>query len=164
MTKLRTPKTFAEAAALVGGQLGYAEAGKIAGRKARTIYEWANPDSDTAPTLPQALALDGAYRAAGGEGAPFRDAYEFQLGMATERQDACRIALLADVAIAAKEAGEAIAFAIEAARSNASPLAIVRALGEAAQATAALAAMERRLASFLPDDAGSVAGNDGGNP
>ena len=68
MTKARTPDSFADAMGKVIALLGAGEAARIASEAAgrayaeRTMYEWANPDSGTLPSLPIALALDTAYQ------------------------------------------------------------------------------------------------------
>lgn len=164
MTKVRAPLTFAEAAATVAGKLGYKPVGELVARSDRTVYEWANPESGTTPTLEQARTLDAAFLAAGGDCAPFREAYDFQLDLTIERQDACRQALVAEIAAVALEAGETAAAALALVKSNASPLEAHRAAAEAAQLGARVDDLQRRLASFLPDGAGSAAGKSGGNP
>ena len=113
------------------------------------------------PPIDQAQQLDAAYIAEGGQGAPFFDAYEFQLGLQLQRQEACTRELLAEIAIVAKECGDAVAAALGVATSNASPRSAHRALAEAEEAARALNAVMRRLASFLPSEVSGV-GNNGG--
>jgi hypothetical protein len=162
MTKLRVPLTDADAMTRVAGLIGWAEACRVAGRADRTLRDWSDPSTATTPTLVQARALDAAYITAGGEGAPFRDAYEFQLDLTIDRQEACRHALVADVAAASREFGEAVAAALVITQSNASPLDAHRAVAEVAQAAERVDALHRRLASFLPADAGSSGTKAGG--
>lgn len=161
MTHLRAPLTFADAMTKVAGLIGYEAAAKMSGRATRTIYAWANPTTKTVPPIDQALAFDGAFRAAGGEGAPFLDAFTFQLGLVVERQDACARALVADVGAVSRETGEAIAAALTLTSSTASPLDAMRAFAEVTQAADAIDALQGRIASFLPSDAGSDAGMSG---
>ena len=162
MTKLRAPLTFADATTRVAGVIGWDTMARMSGRAERTVRAWSEPDSTASPQIDQALAFDAAYRKAGGDGAPFLDAYAFQLDIAIERQDACARALLGELAIAAKESGEAFAAAIAVTSSNASPLDAHRAFAEAQQAATACDAVVRRLACFLPSGAGLEAGNTGG--
>jgi len=161
MTHPRAPLTFADAMTRVAGLIGYAEASRIAGRAERTIYAWALPTNSTVPPIDQALEFDAAWRAAGGAGAPFHEAYSFQLDLAVERRDADARLLLAEVAATAKEAGEAIAAALTLANNRASPLDAHRAFAEVTEAVDALAALQRRVASFLPELVGAHAGKPG---
>ena len=164
MTKLRTPHSWANAATRIAGLLGYAEAGRVVDRAERTVYEWANPETPTRPTLDQMLALDAAYIAAGGEGAPFLDAHAHQLDLHVAAATADGRALIGEAGEAALECGEAIAAALAVSAGNASPIAVHRALAQASEAGAAIDAVERRLTSFLPAGAGPGAGNRGGTP
>lgn len=164
MTKLRTPHTWADAATRVAGLLGYAETGRVVDRKDRTIYEWANPESDTQPTIAQMLALDAAYIAAGGEGAPFLDAHAHQLDLVVAAATADCRELVDEAGEAALECGEAVAAALAVSTGNAPPIDVHRALAQASEAGAAIGALERRLTSFLPNGAGPSAGNTGGTP
>lgn len=112
---------------------------------------------------PQALAYDAAYQAAGGEGAPFLDAFGFQLQGVLDQQDACRRQLADAIADVARESGEAIAATIEITRSHASPLSTLRASAEVGQLLAAAQRLAKRLVPFLPNGAGSLAGNTEGD-
>lgn len=161
MTHVRAPLTFAGAMTKVAGLIGYEAAAKIAGRAERTVYAWAHPTTRTVPPIDQALAFDAAWRQAGGEGAPFMDAFAFQLGLVIERQDACTRALVAEVGTASREVGEAIAATLSLTHSHASPLDAHRAFAEVSQAADAIDAVQRRVASFLPSGAGPGAGTSG---
>ncbi|WP_028965355.1 hypothetical protein [Sphingomonas phyllosphaerae] len=161
MTHFRAPLTFPGAMTQVAGLIGYPAAAKIAGRAERTVYSWAHPTSKTVPPVDQALAFDAAWREAGGVGAPFLDAFAFQLGLVIERQDACARALVADVGNVSRETGEAIAAALSLTNTNASPLDAHRAFAEVTQAAGAIDALQQRVASFLPSGAGPDAGSTG---
>ncbi len=161
MTKLRTPLTFADALTRIVGTIGYAPAATLVGRSERCIYDWADPDSTAKPTLDQALALDAAYRAAGGDGAPILEAYSHQLDVQIAALTADRRELLEEAADAVRECGEAVAAAITVSASNASPLQTHHALTQATEAHTATGALVRRLTSFLPFGAGPGAGNSG---
>jgi hypothetical protein len=166
VTKARTPDSFADAMGKVIALLGAGEAARIASEAAgrayaeRTMYEWANPDSGTLPSLPIALALDTAYQLGGGEDAPFRDAFSHQLGMVVDQQDACRRELVNDQIEFLRESADLSTALIHAAQPGASPLDHHRALVEAQQLDSVLRRIRRRLPKFLrpsmPDGPGST--------
>jgi len=162
VTKLRTPLTFADAMTRVAGAIGWAEAARVTRRSDRTLRAWSDPELTPTPPIALALDLDAAFRAAGGDGAPFQEAYDFQLDVARERQDACRHALAADIAVVARELGQAVAAAMALLQSSASSRDVHRAFAEVAEAAAALDALQLRLASFLPPGVGLDAGKAGG--
>jgi hypothetical protein len=162
MTFVRTPKTFADAMTRVAGLLDWEPCAKLVNRSTRCVRNWSEPKSAKRPTVDQALILDAAYQRAGGEGAPFFEAYDFMLDIRAAEQTACQRALSAEIATFAIESGEAIAFSMTVTHSNASPAAIQRAVAEVAHAHSASAAMLRRLTSFLRFGTGSHAGITGG--
>ena len=162
MTNLRAPLTFSDATVRVAGVLTYAAMARMVRKTERAVRYWSEEARGTTPTLAQALAFDAAYREAGGEGAPYRDAYDFQLGQAIARADACRLALSGEIADAARECGEAIAATILVTTSNASPRDTIRAAAEAEGAVVAMGRLVRRLASFLPAGVGPAARSSGG--
>jgi hypothetical protein len=149
VTKVRTPDTFPDAVTKVIKYLGAGPAGKAVDRCERTLYEWADPASETLPTLLQALALDTAHRLAGGEDAPFCDVFIHQLGIKVERPDACNPALVTDSIEFIREAGELHAALFIAVQPGASPRDHHRALVEAQQVDGVLRRIRRRLPSFL---------------
>jgi len=162
MTKPRTPDSFANAMTKVIAQIGAAAAAKVVDRAERTVYEWANPDSDTLPTLTQALALDAAHSLNGGEDAPFRDAFSHQLDIKVEQQDACRHALISDSVEFIGEASDLQAALFIAVQPGASPLDLYRALVEATQIDGVLRRIRRRLPRFLRPAMSTGPGNAGG--
>ena len=149
MTQLRAPSTFADATTRVAGVIGWSAVAAIVRRGERAVRYWSQPNSRTTPTLDQALALDEAYAAAGGEGAPFGEAYAVQLGQQVERREACRRQLAAELADAARESGEAQADAIHVLAGNASDHTITRALVSVEEARHALSRVAARINSFL---------------
>ena len=154
MTQLRAPRTYPDAITRIAGAIGWEEVCRITGRALRSARYWSQTNCKTVPSIAQAQALDAAYIAAGGQGSPFFDAFEFQLGIQIERQEACTRELLGEIAVASKEFGIT--------QSNASPLDVHRALAEVEQSAGAIDALMRRLTSFLPSMA-TDAGKDGGN-
>lgn len=163
MTKLRAPLTFADAVTRVAGLLGWAETARLVGRADRTVRDWSDPEITTMPPIDQALILDAAYRAAGGEDSPFHDAYAFLLDVRVDRQEACGRRLIVEIGDLATEFGQAIAACLALAQTNASPLEAHRAFAETQEVAQRVDTLLRRLASFLPADAGSTAGMTGGS-
>ncbi|WP_375292446.1 hypothetical protein [Sphingomonas melonis] len=158
MTQLRAPLTFPAAMTRVAGVLGWPTCAKMARRSARAVRYWSEDGCTATPTIAQALAYDAAYQAAGGEGAPFADAFVFQLQGARAQVDACRRQLADAIAKASSESGDAIAAGVALTVTNASPVQALRALAEAEEAHSAWGRVIRRLTSFLPTSAGNTGG------
>ncbi len=161
MTLIRTPGTIAHAVTVIAGRLTNASAAATAGVKPRTIHDWSHPEatSNLSITLGQAMALDAAYAAAGGEGAPLHTAYAAQLGQTVRQMTACHRELATDLADTSREVGEAIGAATLLIIPGASPNTVQRAAIEIDEAEGAIARLKRRVASFLP---GAGPGNPGG--
>ncbi|MEI6419543.1 MAG: hypothetical protein WCO82_10770, partial [Sphingomonadales bacterium] len=79
MTKLRPPLSFDQAVTRVAGLIGWDECAALVGRSARAVRAWSDPDAEASPSIEQALVLDLAYRAMGGEGAPIFEVYAARL-------------------------------------------------------------------------------------
>ncbi len=154
MTKQRQPLTFADAVTRIASLLSVAGAARVVRRSERCLRDWSDPGTLTCPSLEQGLALDRAWRAAGGEGAPVLEAYAFMLGVQVREEPASCAALGADIAHAARECGEAIATGIAIAQPGARPAAVHQALVEAEEARGAIGLMIARLKLFLPRGAG----------
>lgn len=161
MTKPRVPHTYAEAMTRIAGVVTFKRCARIVRRSDRLVRKWSEDGNVATPTLAQAEALDLAYIAAGGDGAPFADTLRHRLGLAVDDALASQRELAASIARAAKETGEAFAFAIPITQSNASPRDIHRACAEVEEARLSLRALGRSLARFLPLGIGST-GNTGG--
>lgn len=168
MTKPRTPDTFADAMTTVRIALGVAETARIATEAAgrdyseSAIYTWGNKDAGTLPSLELALVFDRAYRLAGNDGAPFRDAFAQQLESSVKAADACRRSLVTESAAFVREAAEATEALFLATQPGASPREIHRALVEAQQVERAARPLRRRLTSFLRPAIRASAGKSGG--
>lgn len=162
MTQLRAPLTFPAAMTRVAGVIGWPACAAMAKRRDRTVRYWSEDSCKATPPIALALQLDAAYQAAGGEGAPFLDAFAHQLQVSREQQDACRRQLAEAVADASSESGDAVAAVITLTSSNASPRQALRALAEAEQAHSAWGRLIRRLTPFLPTGTGPIAGEIGG--
>lgn len=140
MTKLRAPLSIDAALARIAGHLpgGWADMSVACDRKPHTIRAWGDPDKEEAIPLPCAIALDVAYRKAGGHGAPLFDAYEALLDRALSDQFADQIELAHATAAAIKEVGQAESALIIAALPGATDEQIATAEREAEEGLAAL--------------------------
>jgi hypothetical protein len=145
MTKRREPLTFHHALTKVAALLGYDECGAICGVSERAVRSWSDPDDAREITLGDALRLDRAFLAAGGDQAPFHRVYSLRLEVAKREADACLIVLAAG---AAKEGGEAVSAMLRAAQNPHDPVARREARREGEEAIAAitdgLAALDRQ--------------------
>lgn len=163
MTIERPAKTFDQATTIIAGLIGWPVMCKLTGRSNRAVRYWSQPNHKTTPTLRQAAVLDAAYRAAGGQDAPFTEALAHAVDVKYSAEVACYRALAADTAEFIREAGELGAALIEAGQPGASPRAHHRAMVEAQQVESKLGAILRRLPRFLQLGAGSNARNTGGS-
>ncbi|WP_156361190.1 hypothetical protein [Sphingomonas sp. Leaf257] len=75
MTLPREPVSFAAALATIEKRVGSDVVRRIASRAQRTIDDWRHPETPRTPPIETALALDCAWRAAGGAGAPMLETY-----------------------------------------------------------------------------------------
>jgi hypothetical protein len=97
------------ALARIAGHLpgAWCEMAAVAGRTEHTVRAWGDPAKADAIPLPCGVALDVAYRKAGGVGAPIRDAYETLLDAAMAEEFGDQIELAYATANAIKEVGQA---------------------------------------------------------
>lgn len=121
MTKFRPPLSIDAALSRIAGHLekGFDEMARIAKREVRTVRNWGDPDTPESIPVECAIALDLAYLAAGGTGAPIFEAYAHQLENAFAAQFADQQQLLRHAQIVAKETGEANAAIIGATQPSA---------------------------------------------
>jgi len=162
MTKVRPALSFAQATTRVAGLIGYGEAARITGRSVRAVRYWTEDDRDGEPTISQALTLDAAWSAAGGEGAPILECYAVQLDVRLSDLRPCRAQLTSDIGLVAQEVGDAIHHALVVTAPGASPAAVHRAITETEQAQGHLATLVRRLGSFLKPAGVAGSGSLGG--
>lgn len=163
MTKLRVPNSWAAAVTRICDRVGDPAAAAAVGKCARLVRAWSDPDDAKLPSLDQALALSAAYAIAGGEDAPFLDAFAFQLNAKTNECTPCRRALTADVALAVREFGEACASALRLTDPDASPRDAHRAFADAQEADDAIDGLLRRLSSILALGMAPATTNFGGH-
>lgn len=157
MTKIRAPLTFEQAIARIAGHLGWEEAAKMIGKKERTLRDYGDPDHDAQISLENALILDAAYVAAGGEGRPIEQCYSLRLdaeAAASGHDDEAQARLVAE---AASETGDALAALIAAIRPGATPADKALARRETEQAV-------NSLTNTLPMLEAAGASSDGVRP
>lgn len=148
MTKVRAPLTFENALTKVAGVIGWAEAARICGFAENTVRNWSDHDTTAKLPLEAAFRLDVAFQVGGGEGAPFHECYATRLDAELLAASPCRYALLAGVAKAAREGGEAIQATIAAARPGAGPADVLIAEREIEEAIAAKNSILATLRAF----------------
>jgi hypothetical protein len=107
----------------------------IVGRSERLVRMWSDPDADSEISIIDALRLDKAFLAAGGDHAPLHRVYAFQIDLEASTGDLCMTRAAASVA---KESGEAVAALIDAALNPSDAQARRRARKEGEEALAAL--------------------------
>jgi len=150
------------AVTIIAGRIDYPEMALLVGKSESLVRKWSDPRAGRAPTLAQAMALDAAYLAVGGDRAPILSAYSHIVDVRVAAETACLTQLRADVATASREFGEAMAFTIEAAEQGASDHTILLAQREVEQARTVMAVIGRRLSSFLTLRRGAGSGKPGG--
>lgn len=140
MTKDRAPLSIDAALARIAGKLpeAYKDMARITGRIDRTVRNWGDPDTREQIPVDCAIALDLAYMAAGGTGAPIFEAYALKLELAEAAKFGDRYQLLHHAQDVARETGEANAAIIGAAHPGATKADRARALTEANEARQAL--------------------------
>lgn len=119
MTKVRPPLTFENALTKVAGVIGWAEAARICGFAENTVRNWSDQDTTAKLPLEAAFRLDVAFQEACADGVPFLSCYATRLKEQIGEVSADRAQLLAGVAAAAREGGEAVAATIAAAKPDA---------------------------------------------
>ncbi len=139
---------------MIADLIGAKEAGRVVGRSARTVQHWSESDKKGLPTLDQALALDKAFIAAGGNNAPIADTFSRQIEGFAANIAACRIELANDVALVSRETGDAINHCIQALQPGATPATIRMAIVETEEVDALLPRLIGRLHALLPGHGG----------
>ncbi len=108
--KPRPPLSTAQALARIEGQLpgGIEEMARITTRSVSLVRAWGDQDRRENIPLDDAIALDLAYQAAGGDGFPLADSYLFRLELEAAVQFAERFTLLEKTERFTKEVGDAL--------------------------------------------------------
>lgn len=75
VTKLRAPLTIDNALTRIAALIGWPAMADVAQVKERTVRNWSDPDTPERCPIEAGLALDLAFQASGGEGAPIYETY-----------------------------------------------------------------------------------------
>lgn len=163
MTKATLPFTFADAAKRTIARIANADLERLLGRNWRSLkLAWQDRDNPRIPRIDQALALDIAYAAAGGDGSPFLDAFQVAVSVASVERAACRTALTTTIATFAKDSGELLAASIAVIHPDATQREIDRALVEAQDVVTVADLFVRQLVDLSQHGAGPCAKKTGG--
>lgn len=155
MTKRRAPLSFEHALTIVAARLGWEKTAAIVGQKPRTVRNWSDPDTSAEISLDDAMKLDVAFVADGGDGPPFHHVYAARLEAAAAAAVSSSAAIIALAGAAAKESGEAVAATLIAARPDASAGELALAARELEES---IAAQTAALAAVNQQARGSCAG------
>lgn len=161
MTIERVPYSFEHSIKRITDVIGVGRAAALFGISGRLVYSWSHPAEPFLPRIDQALALDQAYRDAGGEGLPMLEAMSVQLN-ADRVDDPCYAELSRTLAEFNIEAGQLTAATLAVLQANASPREIHRALVEVQQTRTKADALWCWLKRFSRRGAGSRAKKTGG--
>lgn len=137
MTKRRDPITFERALTTVAALIGWDTCAAICGVTERMVRYWSDPDCEVEIRLIDALRLDKAFIARGGDHAPFYQTYALRLDLAAQETSACVVDLAASAAI---ESGQAVAALLDAAANPSCPARRRKAQEEGEEAIEALTA------------------------
>ncbi|WP_288806302.1 phage regulatory CII family protein [uncultured Novosphingobium sp.] len=143
MTKPQKPLTHYRALRDVADHLGWDRCAAISDLSESMLRKMGDPETGREIKLRDAMRLEAVYRQDGGEGSPFFDCFAARLGVDTASTDAASCMIKASSKVA-KEAGEAVAAALDAAGrgDHASKAA---ALKEAEEGLTAMVALVRSL-------------------
>lgn len=158
MTKRRPPLSIDAALARIAGQLedGWNDMANACSRQPGTVRAWGDPDRREKIPVEDAIVLDLAFRAAGGEGAPIFETYAHMLEAEGASWFADQIALGRYAAEVIRECGEAGSAVVLSAQPGASARQRREALREVEEAIGVLtrARLMLGLPTPFPDEAG----------
>jgi hypothetical protein len=161
MTTPVDPFTFAWAARCTIDLIGNAKASALVGKSEDTLSAWKHRTNPRWPRIDQALALDLAYAAAGGDGLPFLDSFQALANQARE-SEACWIKFAADCAALSKDQGEFNAAAFNVMLPGATQRDADRCMVEVQEVMTRAGAIVRRIKSICRWGAGSRSQMSGG--
>jgi hypothetical protein len=149
--KVRAPLTTDQALARIIGQLpnGYRDAEKATDRSESYLRACGDPDRLERLCFDDAIALDIAFQAAGGEGSPLAEHFLLRVEMGQLARFAHRFGLLEKTEQVVRESGEASAALIRACQPGAGPLEQREAFRELVEA---VEAMKPVIAALDPDN------------
>ncbi|MBG6116229.1 hypothetical protein IWY39_000033 [Sphingobium sp. JAI105] len=155
MTKDRRPLTPYRALSRIADLLGWDGCAEVIGKSEWSVRKFSDPDAGRSISLHDAIRLDIAFRNAGGSGAPLFECYASRLDLLFGTEDG-HLACLLDVSgKAAKEAGEAVAAALNAAANTCDPSARLKAITEIEEGIAAFQTVRATLGRGGFDDQGA---------
>jgi hypothetical protein len=137
MTKERKPLTPYRALCVIETVLGWDGIASVIEKNVWHCRKLSDPDTGRQISLRDAARLDAAYQRAGGIGAPLREAFDALLASLSD-QEADPADLLTASSRAAKEAGEAVSAALDAARREGCAVSRRMAVKEAEEGIASL--------------------------
>ena len=108
MTKLRAPLSTEQAINRIVGVIGWDGAAAALGLTESAVRKKGDPDATGCLSFDEALQLDLAYKAAGGDGAPLLESYAHRLEIAFADASANAVDLIRIAGAVAKESGEAV--------------------------------------------------------
>ncbi len=166
MTKRRAPASIDAALARIAGQLadGWVGMAALVGRAERTVRNWGDPDTPEQIPFDASIALDLAYQAAGGIGAPIYETYTIQLELSGADRFASRHELARLAADYIRESGEAGAALVNAAQPGADHSEFRAAEREVLEALTVLQRAIHQLASTATDTHPSTGPPAGADP
>jgi hypothetical protein len=140
MTKRRPPLSVDAALARIAGQIdgAWVEMGVITSRSESMVRAWGDPARREKIPVEDAIMLDLAFRAAGGEGAPIFETYAHQLNVEGGTWFADQVALGRYAAEVIRECGEAGSAVVLSAQPGASAAQRRQALREVEEAIGVL--------------------------
>ena len=124
--------------------LGWDGCASVLGKSESLVRKWADPDTEREISYQAAIRLDAAYMRAGGKSAPLFECYAARLDLSND-EDEDRAGTMEAVSAAAKEAGEAIAAAIDSVGRANDLAARNRAVIETEESIGALQRLRQRL-------------------
>ncbi len=154
MTKQREPLSFAAAVTTVAALVGWERLAEILGRSERSIRYWSDDDYRGQPSLAQAVELDRAFIAAGGNHAPMLGAFASQLNMSCSVEP-CATGLATDISAATRETAEAISISINLIQPGATLPQKRQAVREINEGIDALNRVRARVNSLIVQDGGA---------
>lgn len=140
MTKPRKALTPYRALSKIADELGWDGCAALLEKSETTLRKWGDPDAEREMSLQAAIRLDAAYIRAGGTSAPLFECYAARLDLAAHHE-VDRTHLLEATGKAAKETGEAVAAALDAAARTNHPAMLAKAIDEAKEGIEALHAL-----------------------
>lgn len=124
--------------------LGWDGCASVLGKSESLVRKWADPDTEREISYQAAIRLDAAYMRAGGKSAPLFECYAARLDLSAD-EDEDHAGTMEAVSAAAKEAGEAVAAAIDCLGRTNDLAARNRAVIETEESIGALQRLRQRL-------------------